>query len=288
MMPGVVIDESRNQMNPEELAKDDVALIGILSDANSSFMRGAALAPPLIRRALHGGSANLCTELGVDLAGNPRFKDVGDRQVADEPASFLAIESEILKILDHGAAPLVLGGDHAISYPVLRAIHRAHGAVDILHFDAHPDLYDDYEGNPFSHASPFARILENGLAGRLVQVGIRTLSGHLRKQVERFGVEVYEMRTLDLASIGRDLEGPVYVSCDLDALDPAFAPGVSHHEPGGLSVRDVLTIIQRLPNRIVGADIVEYNPRRDINDMTAMVAAKLLKEIAGRMLLNNI
>jgi len=275
-------------MNPGNLVKDDVALIGIQSDSNSSFLRGAASAPSLIRRALHCGSSNLCSELGVDLNGNPRFKDVGDRQIADEPASFLAIETEVDKILQYGALPLVLGGDHAISYPVMRAMHRAYGAINILHFDAHPDLYDDYEGNPFSHASPFARILENGLACRLVQVGIRTLSGHLRAQVERFGVEVHEMRTLDLDSIGRDFEGPVYISCDLDALDPAFAPGVSHHEPGGLSVRDILGIIQRLPNRIVGADIVEYNPQRDINDMTAMVAAKLLKEIAGRMLLNDV
>ena len=271
----------------EKLEKNSVALIGILSDANSSFKRGAAEAPAFIRRALHGGSANLCSELGVDLGGNPGFVDVGDRQVADDPESFLAIETEIAEIVEQGALPLVLGGDHAISYPVLRAIHRVHGPVNILHFDAHPDLYDDYEGNPWSHASPFARIMEKELATRLVQVGIRTLSGHLRQQVERFGVEVHEMRTLDLDSIGRDFEGLVYISCDLDALDPAFAPGVSHHEPGGLSVRDILTIIQRLPNRIAGADIVEYNPRRDLNDMTAMVAAKLLKEITGRMLLNS-
>ncbi len=274
-------------MQVETLKKNDVALVGILSDANSSYMRGAAGAPALIRRALHSGSANLCSELGVDLKDNTGFVDVGDRPVADDADSFLAIEAEIRKITDQGALPLVLGGDHAISYPVMRAIHRANGPVNILHFDAHPDLYDDYEGNPWSHASPFARIMEKGLASRLVQVGIRTLSGHLRQQVERFGVEVHEMRTLDLDSIGRDFEGPVYISCDLDALDPAFAPGVSHHEPGGLSVRDMLGIIQRLPNRIIGADIVEYNPQRDINDMTAMVAAKLLKEIAGRMLLNN-
>ncbi len=274
-------------MQAETLKKNDVALVGILSDANSSYMRGAAGAPALIRRALHNGSANLCSELGVDLKDNTGFVDVGDRPVADAADSFLAIEDEIHKITDQGALPLVLGGDHAISYPVMRAIHRANGPVNILHFDAHPDLYDNYEGNPWSHASPFARIMEKGLASRLVQVGIRTLSGHLRQQVERFGVEVHEMRTLDLDSIGRDFEGPVYISCDLDALDPAFAPGVSHHEPGGLSVRDMLAIIQRLPNRIIGADIVEYNPQRDINDMTAMVAAKLLKEIAGRMLLNN-
>lgn len=270
----------------KKLEKNNVALIGILSDANSSFKRGAAAAPAFIRRALHSESANLCSELGVDLGGNPGFVDVGDRQVADDPESFLAVETEIHKIIEQGALPLVLGGDHAISYPVLRAINRSHGKVNILHFDAHPDLYDDFGGNPWSHASPFARIMENGLARRLVQVGIRTLNPHLRAQVERFGVEIHEMRTLDLDSIGRDFKGPVYISCDIDALDPAFAPGVSHPEPGGLSVRDVLGIIQRLPNHIVGADIVEYNPQRDVNNLTAMVAAKLLKEIAGRMLLN--
>lgn len=273
-------------MPSDKLNKNDVALIGILSDANSSYQRGAAAAPGLIRRALHCGSANLYSELGVNLSGNPCFVDVGDRQVADDPASFLAIEDEISKIIEQGALPLILGGDHAISYPVLRAINLAHGAVNILHFDAHPDLYHDYEGNPYSHASPFARIMEKGLASRLVQVGIRTLNEGQRAQIERFGVETHEMRTLDINSIGRDFDGPVYISCDIDALDPAFAPGVSHHEPGGLSVRDILSMIQRLPNRIVGADIVEYNPERDINDMTAMVAAKLLKEIAGRMLLN--
>ena len=273
-------------MSVNDLKDNDVALIGIMSDANSSYKRGAAEAPAFIRRALHSGSSNLCSETGVDLAGNARFVDVGDRQVRDDPESFLAIEGEINQLTARGASPLVLGGDHAISYPVLRAIHAAHGPVNVLHFDAHPDLYGDYEGNPWSHASPFARIMEDGLASRLVQVGIRTLSEHLRSQAERFSVEIHEMRNLDTSSIGLDFEGPVYISCDIDALDPAYAPAVSHLEPGGLSVRDILSIIQRLPNRIIGADIVEYNPRRDINDMTAMVAAKLLKEIAGRMLLN--
>ena len=274
-------------MSLENLKPNDVALIGIRSDANSSFLRGAAAAPEFIRRSMHSGSSNLCSELGVELAGNSRFVDVGDRLVADDPESFLAIEAEIEQITTRGALPLVLGGDHAVTYPVFRAINRANGRVNILHFDAHPDLYDDYEGNPWSHASPFARIMENGLAGRLVQVGIRTLNQGQRLQVERFGVEVHEMSNFDIDKIGRDFDGPVYISLDIDALDPAHAPGVSHHEPGGLSVRDVLTIVQRLPNPIVGADIVEYNPDRDINGMTAMVAAKLIKEFAGRMLLNS-
>jgi agmatinase len=287
MMPDIENFEIRFQNMPAEtLDKNDVALIGFLSDANSSYKRGAAGAPEQIRRALHCGSANLCSELGVDLAENSRFVDLGDRPVADDVESFLAIEDEVTRITDSGALPLVLGGDHAISYPVVRAIHHVHGPVNILHFDAHPDLYHDYEGNPYSHASPFARIMENGLASRLVQVGIRTLNQGQREQIKRFGVETHEMASLDIDIIGRDFVGPVYISCDIDALDPAFAPGVSHHEPGGMSVRDILAIIQRLPNRIVAADIVEYNPRRDINDMTAMVAAKLLKEIAGQMLLN--
>ena len=268
------------------LNQNDVALIGLLSDANSSYKRGAAEAPGFIRQALHCESSNLCSELGVDLAKNSRFVDLGDHPVNDDAESFLAIESVIFKINEVGALPLVLGGDHAITYPVLRAVHRAHGPVNLLHFDAHPDLYHDFEGNPYSHASPFARIMERGLVSRLVQVGIRTLNKGQREQVERFGVETHEMMTLDINAIGRDFVGPVYISCDIDALDPAFAPGVSHHEPGGLSVRDILGVIQRLPNRIVGADIVEYNPKLDINGMTAMVAAKLLKEIAGKMLLN--
>jgi len=273
-------------MTTLKLSKNDIALIGILSDRNSSYMRGTAAAPESIRRALHCPSANLCSELGVNLADNSRFIDVGDRNVAKGAENFLAIEADIREIVEQGAMPLVLGGDHAITYPIMRAINQANGPVNILHFDAHPDLYDDFEGNPWSHASPFARIMEKGLAKRLVQVGIRTLNGHQREQVARFGVESHEMKDVDLSSIGRDFDGPVYISLDMDALDPAFAPGVSHHEPGGLSVRDILGVIQRIPNPIVGADIVEYNPDRDINDMTAMVAAKLLKEIAGKMLLN--
>jgi agmatinase len=261
-------------------------MVGINSDANSSYLKGAAGAPEVIREALHCDSSNKWSELGVEVTQKSGFFDAGDRPVDDDAESFMAIERHIGGITQRGALPLVLGGDHAITYPVMRAIHGEHGPVNILHFDAHPDLYNDFEGNPYSHASPLARVLEQGLAKRVSQVGIRTLSEHLREQVARFGVESHEMKDFDAASFAPGFDGPVYISLDLDALDPAFAPGVSHHEPGGLTVRDVLGIIQRLPNRIVGADVVEYNPGRDINGMTAMVAAKLVKEIAGRMLLS--
>jgi len=127
--------------------------------------------------------------------------------------------------------------------------------------------------------------MENNLAKHLIQVGIRTLNQHQREQAERFNVEMHEMTNWRGYS-QINLNGPVYISIDLDALDPAFAPGVSHHEPGGLSVRDILDVIHHIDVPIIGADIVEYNPIRDINGMTAMVATKLYKEICGKMLTN--
>jgi arginase family enzyme len=167
-----------------------------------------------------------------------------------------------------------------VSFPIVAGLAEEYDAVNILHFDAHPDLYGDFGGDPLSHASPFARILERGFASRLVQVGIRTLNRDCRKQVETYGVEVIEMK--DFAPDRVPIPAaPLYISIDLDALDPAFAPGVSHHEPGGLSVRDILSVLHRIDGPIVGADIVEYNPTRDVNGMTAVVAAKLVKELAA-------
>jgi arginase family enzyme len=155
--------------------------------------------------------------------------------------------------------------------------------LTILHFDAHPDLYQDLAGDALSHACPFARIMEDGLAKHLVQVGIRTMSGHQRAQADRFGVEVIDMRAW-AAGVRPTLQGPLYVSIDMDAFDPAFAPGVSHFEPGGLTAREVITLLQHLPGPLVGADVVEFNPSRDPIGITAPLCAKLVKELASRML----
>ncbi len=125
--------------------------------------------------------------------------------------------------------------------------------------------------------------MEEGLVGRLIQLGIRTATAHQRDQAERFGVEMIELRHWD----GRvpTVDGPVYVSIDVDGLDPAFAPGVSHHEPGGLTTRQLLDIVHQLGDqdwaRPVGADVVEINPRRDLNGVTAMLGAKLVRELIG-------
>lgn len=256
-----------------------IRLIGLPTDCNSSFLRGPAKAPPLIRAQLFSPHGNLSAEAGGTIGGDIVLHDSGDLPLQESAGDHAAITAAVAAALAAGEAPLLLGGDHAVSYPILQAIAAHHGPVSILHFDAHPDIYDDFEGNPRSHASPFARIMEAGLATRLVQVGIRTLNDHCRAQAARFGVEVVPMRGFSPASVPR-LRGPVYISIDLDGLDPAFAPGVSHHEPGGLTVREVLDVLAAVDAPVVGADIVEYNPDRDINSMTAVVAAKFVKELA--------
>lgn len=259
-------------------------LLGIPFDANSSYLRGPAKAPGPIREALQCDASNAWTETGIDLGVPGTYGDEGDLQLTDSGA-FAVIEDKIGEMLARGARPICLGGDHSITYPVLRAFAGRYRQLTILHFDAHPDLYDELQGNRHSHACPFARIMEEGLAHRLVQAGIRTLNAHQREQARRFAVEVFEMRNLaafDASGIG----DPVYISFDMDVIDPAFAPGVSHREPGGLSVREAIDYLHGLRAPIVGADIVEYNPQRDVAEVTATVAAKLLKELLGMMVLN--
>ena len=260
-----------------------VYLIGLPYDEQSSFLRGAAEAPDRIRSALKTGSSNWCAENGIDLADTDRFTDGGNVDPGSGEGALEKIEQAVQHYLKNGHRLLCLGGDHAVTYPIIRAYRQWHAHLTIVHFDAHPDLYDAYEDNRHSHACPFARIMENGLVDRLIQIGIRTLNPHQRQQAQRFGVELYEMRHWRV-DIDLNLRGPVYVSLDLDVFDPAFAPGISHPEPGGLSPRELFRILENIDAPVVGADIVEYNPQRDLNDLTAMLAAKCVKELAGKML----
>ncbi|MGI9606112.1 MAG: agmatinase [Acidimicrobiales bacterium] len=259
-------------------------LVGVPFDGASSFLKGPAAAPEAVRRALHCGSANYTTERGVEL--DPVvdvWTDAGDVSVPSGPAeAFDAIRSAATEL---GAdAPIVaVGGDHFITWPLVSALADRHANLTIVHVDAHPDLYDALDGERLSHATPFARIMEEGLATRLLQFGIRTMNTHQQEQVDRFGVEVFTAAGWDGTS--PVLKGDVYITIDVDGLDPAHAPGVSHHEPGGLTSRQVIGLIHQVKDmqsvRVVGADVVEINPSRDIHDMTAMLGAKLVKELLG-------
>jgi agmatinase len=258
-------------------------IIGLPYDASSSFLRGPSLAPARIREELHSPQSNGCSESGLRVIGDEGLADVGDLLLPATGDARGMIESGVRALIESGGRPLSLGGDHSVTYPVLRALGPHAPGLTILQIDAHPDLYGDFEGDRYSHACPFARIMEEKLATQLVQVGIRTMNAHQRAQAESFGVRVIDMRAWS-AGVRPELRGPLYVSIDMDGIDPAFAPGVSHREPGGLTVREVVTMIQSLPGAIVGADVVELNPTQDTSGASATVAAKLVRELASRML----
>lgn len=260
-----------------------VTLIGVPWDGSSSFQRGAAAAPAAVRKALWSPASNTWNERGDNLSAESVLDDAGDLEFSDDAAAARgAIEQAVRAVLTSGKRPLALGGDHSITYPVLRAFAGRAERPTIVHLDAHGDLYDSFEGDRYSHACPFARIMEERLAGRLLQVGIRTLTAHQRAQATKFGVEILGADCWrDVLPLLARLRGPVYVSLDVDVLEPMLAPGISHPEPGGLTVREVLEVLAAIQTTVVGADIVEYNPANDVRDVTAHVAAKFVKELVG-------
>ena len=257
---------------------EKIIIQGIKFDEKSSYQNGPKLAPALIREALNCGSANMFAE-NLDSIENSKIEDKGDFEISE----YFDIEKITKNHLNSGAKIFTLGGDHSITFPIIKAHSKVYPKLDILHIDAHCDLYDNFEGDKHSHASPFARIMESKLAVKLVQVGIRTLNTHQAEQAEKFNVEIHQMKDLDLTKIPK-FKNPLYISLDMDGFDPAFAPGVSHHEPGGLTSRQVINLIQSIDSQVIGADIVEYNPNRDFQNMTAFLAAKMMKEILVKMI----
>jgi arginase family enzyme len=148
-------------------------LLGIPLDHNSSFLRGPAQAPPLIREALHSDEWNQWSETRVDLGVAGVFEDAGDLSGMETSNAYARIEAAIASIVDAGKRPVSLGGDHSVTYPILRGLGKRVPGITLVHFDAHPDLYENYEDNPHSHASPFARIME----GQLVELpSLRTFA----------------------------------------------------------------------------------------------------------------
>ncbi len=255
-----------------------IHLLGIPFDDKSSFAGGTCFAPTRIREELPCPAYNMYSENLRPVLDPDMLTDDGDITISDYSEFLPALKEH----LSADRRYLFLGGDHSITFPVVEALHGLHGPFHILHFDAHCDLYDEYEGDRYSHACPFARIMENDLALSLTQVGIRTMTPHQMEQAEKFGVEVFEMK--QIAHFDPNyLEGPLYISFDLDVIDPAFAPGVSHRAPGGLSPRSIIDWLQEIDVPIIGADLVEYNPLRDVDGSTAGVCYKMVKELLDLM-----
>ncbi len=276
-----------------EAARLDVALVGIPYDGGTSYRPGARYGPRAIR-----DQSSLIRPWHPVLKVAPfeqlRVADYGDVDVApiSIERAMAAVEQEIGGIVAHGATPLAAGGDHSVTLPILRAVAKRYGPVGLVHFDAHPDTWDEYFGSKYFHGTSIRRAVEEQLIDprRTIQVGIRgplysaeDFDFHARHGLEVIRIEeVREQGIPRVASRLTRLAGrPVYCSFDIDAVDPAYAPGTGTPEVGGLTSYEALALVRGLRGLdLVGGDVVEVSPLYDgPGQITALLAANLLFEL---------
>ncbi len=287
---------------PSRKLKDvDVAILGVPFDSGTSYRSGARFGPRKIREAslqLWGHHA----ALGVTPTEVLNIIDYGDVEVipVDIVQTQAAITSEVASILEAGVTAISLGGDHSISYPLLRAYANQYGPLAVVHFDSHPDTWEsEYPGQPFSHGTPFRRAIEAGLIDTqaYLQIGIRgPISGaNDLEQTRQMGVHiltidrVYELGLPAVQKMIQAVVGqrPVYVSLDIDAIDPAYAPGTGTPEVGGFSSYEMLRLLRGLDGlNLVGFDLVEVSPPYDHSDITAILASNLVFEFISLLALS--
>ena len=277
----------------------DVALLGIPYDGGTSYRPGARHGPRHIRE-----QSSMIRPWNPVLQVSPfeelRVADYGDVDVVpiSIEGTFAAIERETDALVGAGVVPLSAGGDHSITLPLLRSLARRHGRLGLVHFDAHPDTWDEYFGSKYFHGTTFRRAVEEGLVdGRsVVQIGIRgPLYGaddfdfHREHGLEAIRIEaVKEHGTGWVAERLRRLSGgPVYCSFDIDAVDPAYAPATGTPEVGGLTSFEALSLVRSLRGLdLVGADVVEVSPPFDgPGQITSLLAANLLFELLSLLAL---
>jgi agmatinase len=281
--------------DPTELAGADAAIIGAPMDELTSDAPGTRFGPRAIRAA--GCAAGPHLEAGVDALGAElRVIDFGDAPIlpADPVRSHVAIQETVAAVLAAGAIPIVLGGDHSIAEPDIRACAEVHGPVGLVHFDTHTDTGREVFGVELSHGSPMYRLVEAGHVdpSRYVQIGLRGYwpgERELAWQRERGIVShfMHDVRDRGIRAVVADTvaavgDGPVFLSIDVDVLDPAFAPGTGTPEPGGMTSADLLLGCRTLASAldVVGADVVEVLPDRiGTLDITALVAERTVREI---------
>ncbi|HET7739260.1 MAG TPA: agmatinase, partial [Mycobacterium sp.] len=269
----------------------DVAVVGVPFDSAVTYRPGARFGPNAIRqgsRLIRGYNP----ELDIKPFEVCQFADAGD--IACNPfdigEAVDQIAAQLTDLLSKGTRAVILGGDHSVALPSLRAAHAVHGPMVLVHFDAHLDTWDGFYGADITHGSPFRRAFEEGLLlDRNLHVGVRGSIYDRKDLVEdaSFGFSCITCREIDsLGADGiieriRELAGdaPVYVSVDIDVLDPAHAPGTGTPEAGGMSSRELLAVIRGLEHvNLVGADVVEVSPAYDHAEITAVAAANVTWE----------
>jgi len=277
--------------------RPDVAVLGIPFDAGTSYRPGARFGPNHVRQ-----SSRLLRDYHVELDVAPfaeqQVVDAGDLSVNpfNIPEAIETIEEGARSLTESGARVLAIGGDHTVALPLLRATHAAHGPVAVIHFDAHLDTWDDFFGQPYTHGTPFRRAREEGLidSTRSLHIGIRGPQYNNVDIDESFQLGYATISAYDYETIGakgvvqamheRVGDGPVYVSIDLDVLDPAFAPATGSPEPGGLTTRELLSTLRALRDvNVVGGDLVEVAPVYDHAEITGYAAAHLGYELTSLM-----
>jgi agmatinase len=282
---------------PDQVSGWDVAIAGIPFDIGTSYRPGARFGPIGIRLASRT-LRNWHPDLEVAPFGAQQVVDAGDVPcstfVIDD--AIATIERSAAELTAGGGRLLSLGGDHTIAFPLLRTMHAAHGPVALVHFDAHVDTYDTYMSAPLTHGTPFRRAAEEGLFARerSMHVGIRGSKygpEDLREDAG-FGFEVLGTREVDRIGVDgyveriRDRVGgaPLYVSLDIDVLDPAYAPATGTPEVGGFTTRELMGILEGLDGlHLVGADIVEVAPAYDHAEITSIAAANVAYELLSLM-----
>ena len=274
-----------------EVPDYDVAILGVPYDGGVSFRPGARFAPAAIREASRFLRPGYHVELDTTPVARKQFVDAGD--VACTPyrieTAVAQIEAAAAKLVGPERVVIALGGDHTIALPMLRATAQVHGPVALLHFDAHLDTWDTYFGEPITHGTMFRRAFEEGLLieDRSMHVGIRGPVYDREDFTRDRDAGFRTLRCSDIDRIGvpeairlvreRIGDAPVYLSVDIDVLDPAYAPGTGTPEMGGLHSRELLQLLRGLDGlRIVGADVVEVAPAYDHADTTALAAATLV------------
>lgn len=266
----------------------NLLVLGIPWDKNSSYRKGASQGPKAIRNATTNDLYNSFSENVVDLNSIFKIKDLGD--IDTKKVEYLELVDSISSTLNthykQGRVFLFLGGDHAITYASVKALQNASSAdLGVVYFDAHPDLYPRYHGSQYSHACVMRRLIEENivLGTHVIQVGIRAPTTEQIRFAKRNDVTMVHMKAIT-NDILADLEfNNLYLSFDMDVLDPAYAPGVGNPEPGGLSTRELVDIIQQIEGEIIGFDLVETCPSYDYKGITAFAAAKLLRETLGKI-----
>jgi len=228
-------------------------------------------------------SLNTCTERGVELVGLDAM-DCGNLSISNRvKQAFSEIESNVSNFIKSKSIPIVLGGDHSITMPCFKAALKHYPNLRLLYFDAHPDLYPDYDGDPYSHACSTYHIANlDGMSGdRITQVGIRASTPAQQALAKQSGIEtIYAWEVEGFSYRNND---PVYLSFDIDVLDPAHAPGCGNPVPGGISSRQAFEMIQSIRAPIVAMDLVEVNPLLDPQGITALAAARVIIECLGMM-----